>query len=329
MPEHSIMASLNDQQRRALVAAVDAQPALNGQTGVAFIGLGASSILRQPLTPPGLQTWVVFRLEETDSSGTGPSGSHARGVEGFTATGYDVAGVAKAPPISRGGGAPDESAIGRELLSLGLNCGGAVLAGVVTLGTAAAAPATGFTSLLVVKLPAAAAVAAAASCGLSIGRVFNEIANDPLGRPHLDERIDAGSNESLDRWAPYRYGSLALDAVQVASGVASLGSAARAAVHLGRAKGGQSWFGLVRDGMSRSGRERLRFATANKRDLPAIWSRQELKQLAKQGKIPHVLTATQVSRSMVNHLLDSVAASMAFAESLRTGTLSVFIFNDE
>ena len=322
------MASLNDQQRLALIAAVDAQPALSGQTGVGFIGLGASRILREPLTPPGLQTWVVFRLEETSSSGAASPSAAARRVDGFTATGYDVAGSAKAPPISGGRGAPD-SAIRGELLSLGLNCGGAVLAGVVAAGSAAATPLTGGASLLVTTLSATAAVAAAASCGLSIGRVLNEIANDPRVRSRLDDRLVPGRNESLDGWAPYRHASLALDAAQVASGVASLGSAARAAVNLGRAKRGQSFFDVVRGGMTREGRERLRFGTMDKRSLPAIWSRQDLKALAKRGRIPHVLTATQVSRPVVSHLLESVAASMAFAESVRTGSLSVFIFNDE
>ncbi len=90
--------------------------------------------------------------------------------------------VAPAPPQRHAG-----SSAAKEWISLGFNCGGAVLAWVGVAGTGALAPVTGGLSLPATGLLWGGALATSAQCGASVYRTYNAT----NGRETINDKLDA------------------------------------------------------------------------------------------------------------------------------------------
>lgn len=279
------MAGLTQQEKQQLIAAIDRNPAFR-TTGIAFEGRGMCMIVRQSPMPAGLQTWIVLKEEE-------------------------VQGTALAPPPR-----PNPSNLRSELLNMGLSCGSAALAGVAAAGGAGAAPVTGGASLAITVVVWAGALATAAQCGISTGRVINEI-------------FDPGSNERyLDSEEWYQNASTALDAISVAGGVASLGQAAQAALRLSRTSGRP--LTQILQGMNRA--ERKRLAQDLARYTGTATTRRQFIRLARDGRIPKLFSRQQVNQAMVNELLNSISSALTFTGSSIAGVIrqvTVYFVEDE
>jgi hypothetical protein len=270
------VSGLSSQHSAALIQAVDRVPAFKG-VGIGFVGMGMSTIVRQPDLPLGMQHWIVFKEE--------PAATAA---------------AALAAPPSR---------VGKELGSVFLSCTSAVIAGAVASGGIAAAPLTAGASAAVSALAWSSGVAAAAQCGISAGRLLNEL-------------YDPGSNERhLDSKAWYETTSLILDGISLAGGVASLGQAAKTVIQLQRASGKPIL--QILKGMDRASRKRLAEEVA--RYTGQATTRREFIRLARAGKIPKVFTRQQVTQAMIHEMLQAIGGNTSFAESFRTGNLKSLV----
>src|SRR5262249_20313494 len=129
------------------------------------------------------------------------------------------------------------TSVAAEWTSLGLNCGGAVLAWLGVVGTALVAPETGGASLYATSVMYTGAVASTGQCGFSIYRVYNI----KHGR---EDR-----NQSLDDNKYYIWGMRAAD------GVAFLGAggafAEYRATRRALEEAGVSWLGAATGGFKR------------------------------------------------------------------------------
>jgi hypothetical protein len=179
-----------------------------------------------------------------------------------------------------------ESRLGFELLQMGLSCGATVLAGIAAAGSAVAAPVT------------------AGQCGISSGRVVNEI-------------FDPGANDYLDSQAWFEATSNALDAISIAGGVASLGQAAQAIIRLSRASGKP--IGQVLKGLSRA--ERKRLAQDLARYSGKAPTRRQFIRLARQGKLPKIIRREAISRSILNESLNSISTGLSMIGSGTSGVI--------
>jgi hypothetical protein len=121
---------------------VDSVPELHGAGIVVVIG-GRPRVVRYPITQ---DIFVVFEFRER-SGASGP--------------------VRPAKPLDTG------SSPAREWVALGLNCGGAVLAWVGVVGSAAIAPETGGASLFATVTMWGGALASSGQCAASAYRITN------------------------------------------------------------------------------------------------------------------------------------------------------------
>lgn len=262
-------AGLTSQQQQKLLAALDRIPALKG-VGVGFVGRGMSQIVRPAAMPSGLQTWIVLVEEEELSS------------------------TASTRP----------SKLGKELLILGLSCTSAGLAGVAAAGSAAAAPLTAGASLAVTVLTWSAAVASSAQCGISAGRVINEI-------------FEPQNNDLLDSEFWYQAASNTLDAISVAGGVAGLGQAAQAAIRLSKTSG-RPLLEILK-GMNRAERKRLALDLASYSGEAS--TRRQFIRLAREGKIPKIFTPEQVKAGVVKQTLEAIGGGLDIGNSAAFGVI--------
>jgi hypothetical protein len=273
------MAGLTQKQSKDLVGRLDRIQALRG-IGIGFVGQGMCQVLRKPSMPRGLNTWIILQeltQEQTESFSTGGTAGERK---------------------------KRESRLGFELLQMGLSCGATVLAGIAAAGSAVAAPVTAGTSGAVTVLAYSGAVATAAQCGISSGRVVNEI-------------FDPGANDYLDSQAWFEATSNALDAISIAGGVASLGQAAQAIIRLSRASGKP--IGQVLKGLSRA--ERKRLAQDLARYSGKAPTRRQFIRLARQGKLPKIIRREAISRSILNESLNSISTGLSMIGSGTSGVI--------
>ena len=263
-------AGLSVQQQQKLLAALDRICALKG-TGVAFVGRGMSQIVRPAAMPSGLQTWIVLVEEE----GVAPRGSTR------------------------------PSKLGEEFLKFGLSCGATVLAGVAVAGSAAAAPLTAGTSSAVTVLSWGAAVASSAQCGVSAGRLINEV-------------FEPQNNDWLDSQTWFETADNLLDGVSAVGGLTALGQTAQAAIRLSKTSGRP--LKEILKGMDRAQRKRLAQDLA--RYSGEAPTRRTFVRLAREGKIPKIFTSEQVKAGVVKQTLEAIGAGLDLANSAAFGVIN-------
>jgi hypothetical protein len=292
------MAGITSQQSMQLLGCVDRIPQFR-TLGVGFIGNGMCQVLREPAMPAGLRTWIIFKDAEAENGALsgGPNGP------------APVAQTARNLSVQR------DPKLAKELLGMGLNCATAVIAGIATAGSAAAAPVTAGASTVVTVLLWSGSVASAAQCGVSTGRVLNEI-------------FDPTANDLLDSESWYQATSNSLDAISVAGGLASLGQAAKAAIRLSQTTG-RPLVQVLR-GMSRAERKHLAQDLARYSGQAA--TRRQFIRLARQGKIPKVIRQEAINQAVLNQMLSSIEAGISLIGSGMNGTvrsLIVYFVEDE
>lgn len=195
-------------------------------------------------------------------------------------------------------------AVAGEGAMVALNCTAAAVAGVVTFGTAAAAPVTGGASLALTTIGYAATGATAISCGNSLIRTYNALWNP--------ER-----NSRLDEMPAYKTTMQVLDGVSLLGVGASAVAATRAIKVLSKA--GVSIPAAVTGNVNRQQavlltREMIRLRRPNV-------SNGELKKLVKRGIEPKRYPAPQIAAGALKSLKDSVAAGLSFLSSAFDGNI--------
>jgi hypothetical protein len=206
------MAVPSGEQFNRFFRKLDAIPELRG-AGVAYVGDRASTVMRPSVHTSGLLTYVILSEVDDDE---------------------------KIAPIA--GTSPPPS-LGAELVGLGLNCGSAVLAWSVVVGSTAAVPITGGSSLALTAIVYGATGASTLQCANSILRAVDIGFNDA-------EWMTALESEEWYGWA----GS-------ICDGLALLGVGASASVTLRtvvtiRKASSRSWAEILK-GLNRAERKRL------------------------------------------------------------------------
>jgi hypothetical protein len=258
-----------------LFAAVDTIPELNG-AGIGYVGDGQCLVIRKSAHLSGMETYVVIEITEL---------------------------AAEEKPASKMPNKLQDSSLMKEFVVMGINCTGAVLAGIATAGETAAAPVTAGASLMLVYVTATATVAGSLQCGISIGRV-------------VDSFIDPKLTTTLDSIEWCKTTADVLDWIGVVGAVASLGQAAQAVIRLQKTSG-RSFQEILR-GMNRAERKRLARDLA---DYAGTKSNREYKALVRAGKFPAIFSQTQVKLALKNQLLNSISAALGLSGSASTGVL--------
>lgn len=137
---------------------IDRIPELEG-VGIAFVGDGACTVLRRSRHRSGLATYVLLKESELDDQEQFPS-----------------AGDIPKPNLQI------------ELVSMGLNCAGAVLAWAALGAEGLAAPASGGTSLGLVVLTWSAAISTSVQCGAALVRSTDVLVNQGQWTTWLDSQ---------------------------------------------------------------------------------------------------------------------------------------------
>ena len=141
--------------KNKLVQAVDRIPELRG-AGIAYIGDGQCTLIRETDHQSGLDTYVVFQKVEGNGLST-----------------------QTAPKTNQGQLA---STVGAELGKAALECGGVVLSAFFAGGAAVTIPVTAGFSSVGLALASSALVATSLSCGMSVGRLWNAGASPDANR---------------------------------------------------------------------------------------------------------------------------------------------------
>jgi len=259
--------------------------------GIAFIGDGVCMVIKKPQLPNGLRAWVV--IEEIEQPAKESQKINPK---------LEVKKRAN-------------NNMGSELINMGLSCGSAVLAGAAATGSAAAIPVTGGASGIVTVLTYSAAIASAAQCGISIGRVFNEFADSSINETYLDS----------SEW--YQTTSEVLDAVALAGAIVDIGSQAKLIIRMSKSSGKS--IKVILKGLNRADRKRLA------REIAAWRMRADtaakFKNLVRAGKFPKLFKRHEVTAAMKNALVSAVGDVVTMAGSALGGNVNgviVYIASD-
>jgi hypothetical protein len=251
---------------------IDDIPDLSG-AGIGFVGDDACTVLRASAHTSGLNTYVVLQEEDVP------------------------------PPPAE----PTEPDIKSELVGIGFNCVGAVLAWSAMAGEGLAAPASGGSSLLLEGVTYTAAMATSAQCLISVGRSADLTFNNGQWTRWLD---------SSDY---YNWASIGLDLVSLAGAAASASAAVRAAKAIQRATG-RSWITILK-GLSRAERKRLAEELIRLKK-PGL-SGGGLKDLVRLGTFPKRLTSAEITERLFTQLKDAISATLALGGSGTGGVLKM------
>lgn len=276
---------LSEAARIQLFEDIDAIPALEG-VGVGYMDGMSCRVLRLAAHGSGFGTWVI--LEETEfvarSNGTPPPPSPSKNAK--------------------------SSRIRKELISAGINCTGAVLAGAAASAGVAATPVTGGASAIVTLVAGAAALASAAQCGLGIGRVVMEIA-------------DPGWTEELDNEDWYGAASNVLDAVNLAGIVVGAPGAYQSLAKILQMKKvtGKSVAALLK-GLTRQERKAVAKELAKAAEQ---LSNKQWKQLVRAGKLPKIYSQKAINATVVETLLSRVSDVLSLYGSQDSGNIALLV----
>lgn len=253
---------------------VDVIPELRG-AGVAYVGDRASIVMRPSVHTSGLQTFVI--LAEADARDGVPSS----------------------------GGTNPPPSLTAELIGLGLNCGSAVLAWSVVVGSGAAVPITGGASAAVTVLSWGATAASTAQCFNSVVRSVDVAVNDGEWTTQLD-------SEDWYNWA----GRVLDGASLVGAGLSA--TATLRAIRAVRASSGRAWKEVLQ-GLNRAERKRLTKEIIRMQN--ASMSNAQLKALIRSGTFPARFAASQIQSALFRQLRDSISATLSFVGSATSGNV--------
>lgn len=212
------------------------------------------------------------------------------------------------PPVPPG---YSQSKLTSKLVDVGLNCGGAILAGAAATAGVAAAPVTGGTSTVLTVIAGAAALAAAAQCGISIGQATIEFADPGANDRYLDN----------EEW--FKATGYFLDGVQLIGIAASIGPAYKSIgkiVQMQRATG-KSYAEIIK-GLNRAERKLL---AQELQGYGKTLSRKQWLQLARAGKIPKVFTSRAITQTVVEQLVNGIGNCIGLYGSGRSGNIGLVV----
>lgn len=195
-----------------------------------------------------------------------------------------------------------------EASLMAINCSAAVIAGLVTFGSAGFSPFSGGTSLLVTGASYAATLATGSSCVNSAFRTYNSVRS-----PHV--------NVHLDSLPAYNLAMTVLDGVSLVGVGASAVSTIKIMGMLKRA--GVTVRGPMKGGIIRQARARLsRQNIVTSR--PGI-SNGAIKKMIRSGEAQRRMTKTEITSKTVKALKDSFAAGLSFFSSAFDGNVRNFV----
>jgi hypothetical protein len=201
----------------------------------------------------------------------------------------------RSPSFSEAGGY-------KELGLAAINCTAAVVAGLFTFSTAAASPFSGGSSLILTGTGYAATAATGLACANSAARVYNAAANPE-------------TNRKWDQSETYQTSMKVIDGVSLLGvGVAAVSGARVLGI---MSKAGVSLRSATRGTVQRQARKRLARAIVEKNN-PGI-SGSQYKSLVQSGTVAKRLTAKEVNKGLLKHLMDSIAAGLSFGASSADG----------
>jgi hypothetical protein len=275
-------------QKDRIVYAVNSNPDF-ADFGIAVEGYGMSQIIKRPLMPPGLGSWIIIKVQEVP----------------LTKNTHSTQKTILPPPPSVI--KQRDSHLGKELLDMGINCASTVFAGAVLATGVLAAPATGGGSVALSVLAWTAYGASAIQCGVGLGRVGNELKGN-------------SRNQRLDNNSTYQQVMYGLDAVQLIDVAVN-------AVKIVKISGkfvnfsthAQDSLKKVYTGFNRAERKLLA------RELSNAASNAEFKRLVRSGTLNKVLTMRQIQWTAATTLMDSLGAALSLLSSSRGGNVEYLI----
>lgn len=261
---------------------IDASPVLAG-AGVAYLDGRSSRVMRSPRRTPAPDLWVILEEEDLAARMSATPG-----------------------PVPRPTAVP-ESKLTAKLKDTGLNCTGAVLAGIAAVAGTAAAPVTGGASGIITAVAGAAALASAAQCGISIGQAAIEFQDPGVNDRYLDN----------EEW--FQSAGTFLDAVQLLGIAGSVGPSFKSITKiLGMQRStGRNCVQLVR-GLNRAERKLLA------KDLSGYGkslSRKQWLTLARAGAIPKIYRQSAITATVVEQLVTQIGNGLSIYASRRSGIL--------
>jgi hypothetical protein len=293
------MAGLNYQEKQTLINGINNIDGFN-ECGIAFIGRNMSEVIRKSELPEGFGFWIVIVEIESNEN-------NAINIQKTKAS-VDIIQKDINPSKTK-----NNTNIGLEILKMGVSCGTALLAGSVALGSAAAAPLTFGTSSIITVLSASAALAGAANCGLSSGRVLNEL-------------FDPGVNERyLDSDAMYTYTTSILDKVETVGAFVSLGQTAKFVINMQKSTG-KSIIEISK-GLDRAHRKRLAEDVA--KATGKAMNRKEFLKLAKEGKLPKIFTKIEINQKLINELKSVIGSSLTLLQGAIKKYIEIYIAEEK
>ncbi len=271
---------------------VDSNPRLSGM-GIGYSGEYTSRVLKQPnqAIPQGLRTWIVILEDGLPLPG---------GVQSQFSPQKEMQQMEN---ISQ-----NQSRWGsflHEAPTFLLSCGSAAVTGGVSLAAGAAAPATGGLSTIITVVTWSGAAASAAQCGISIGRIANNLFwNDGRNEEFFDS----------EKW--YKNTTDALDGIALLGDIVGLGQSARLIIQISRSSG-KPISTLLR-GYGRAERKRIArdLAKVFVDDYPKLF-----KQFVRAGKLPTVFAAKPIEKVVALQLWSAFAAALDVGGSVQDGLI--------
>ncbi|MGI9283437.1 MAG: hypothetical protein ACR2PX_27965 [Endozoicomonas sp.] len=196
----------------------------------------------------------------------------------------------------------DMAKVSREAGLAAINCSAAVIATLVTFGSAATSPFTGGSSLALTSIGYAATTATIGSCIASGVRTYNEYTNPDL-------------NSVMDNSPTYQTTMKVLDGVSLLGVGASAIATVRVMGILGRA--GISLRSARKKVLNRQ--ERLRLTREIHKTNRPHATQGEIKALLRSQTLPRRMRPRVLSEGAVLTLRDSIAASLSFLSSALDG----------
>ncbi|WP_062261101.1 hypothetical protein [Endozoicomonas arenosclerae] len=196
----------------------------------------------------------------------------------------------------------DPAKIAKEASLAAINCSAAVIAALVTFGSAATAPFSGGSSLALTSIGYAATAATFGSCIASAVRTYNEYDNP-------------NQNSAWDNSPAYQTTMQVLDGVSLLGVGASAIATVRVMGILGKA--GISLRSVQRNVLNRQ--ERLRLTREIHRANRPHATHKELKALLRSKTLSRRMNPQVLSAGAVLTLRDSIAASLSFLSSALDG----------
>lgn len=271
---------------------VDSNSSLKGM-GIGYSGEGQSRILKQPdqTIPKGLRTWIII-LEE-----------------GLPLPGVVQAQFSPQIEMQRLGNMSQTRSRWDSFLTeaptFAISCGSAAITGTVAGVSAAATPMTGGASAAITVLVWSGAAASAAQCGLSIGRIANNLIwNDGRNEEFFDSEV----------W--YKRTTDTLDGIALLGDIAGLGQSIKFIIQVSRSTNRP--ISMLLKSYNRAERKLLarELAKAVTNDNSRLF-----KQLVRAGRLPTIFAPKRIEKEIIYQLWGAFAAAIDVGGSVRDGLI--------